>query len=139
VTCALIIYKLTMATASPLDCFFNRYRAILLSESAPMADSECRLAGPTLIRSTNQGGYPFMKVRIPGTSKSKSVTISRLMYMCSVRQIDLEGDVSHLCHRKQCLNIQHLVLESRAVNNRRQTCYAQGSCTKLHEPFCIFP
>lgn len=130
---------LAMATAGPIDRFFDKWRAVLEAESAPAGGgSNCRLVGLKLTKTTQQGGYPVLKVTIPGVGK-RSLSVARLLYMCSVKSLELEGDVSHLCHQKLCINIEHLVLEPRGVNNSRQICNNQQSCTRTHEPFCIFP
>ena len=38
-------------------------------------------------------------------------------------------DVSHLCHRRNCVNPDHLVLESRQENNARKRCVSKGVCS----------
>lgn len=129
---------LVMATQGPLDRFYNKWKAILMSESAQTGESTCRIAGASLVQCTQNSGYPTLHITIPGTGR-RHLTLSRLMYMCCKREILLHGDVSHLCHNKMCINIDHLVLESRAQNNKRQICNANKSCTRAHEPPCIFP
>jgi hypothetical protein len=49
------------------------------------------------------------------------------------------GDVSHLCHRKWCINPGHLSLEPRGINNQRRQCYNERKCFKhgVYED-CIF-
>ena len=47
-------------------------------------------------------------------------------------------DVSHLCHNKLCMNVAHLVLESRATNNDRKHCWHLHRCSGQHEPHCVF-
>ncbi|KAK9249046.1 zinc-binding loop region of homing endonuclease-domain-containing protein, partial [Lipomyces tetrasporus] len=62
-------------------------------------------------------------------------------------------DISHLCHNRKCFNPEHLVVESRRTNNRRQSCNgrkilvagddfsyhpcAHGSVEKMRK--CILP
>ena len=45
--------------------------------------------------------------------------------------------VSHLCHQTLCVKHDHLVLESKALNNERKHCLDQGLCTENHKPVCI--
>lgn len=51
-----------------------------------------------------------------------------------------EGDVgSHLCHTPSCVNIDHLVWESSADNNRRENlCNKRGVCRCGLQPSCNF-
>lgn len=56
--------------------------------------------------------------------------------------LDQEGralDVSHICHKANCINPEHLVLEVHNTNMDRITCKLQNTCTKDHFPHCIFP
>ncbi|MES9904858.1 MAG: hypothetical protein ABW168_19560 [Sedimenticola sp.] len=46
-------------------------------------------------------------------------------------------DVSHLCHRKRCIQEKHLVLERHSTNNQRKICDGQGWCSGAHQPACI--
>ena len=48
-------------------------------------------------------------------------------------------DISHLCHRKGCVNASHLIRETRSTNESRKLCSKQGCCTTKHTPSCIFP
>ena len=47
--------------------------------------------------------------------------------------------VSHLCHRKICVNFEHLSLEPASINNSRKTCLDKQQCTG-HDSYakCIF-
>lgn len=54
-------------------------------------------------------------------------------------------EASHLCHRRACLNIDHLVWESRQANEARKNCVGRVFCRECHqwlqlcthEPKCI--
>ena len=48
---------------------------------------------------------------------------------------DLE--VSHICHNRLCVNIDHLVLESHMTNCSRRECVAKKICCKTHKPECL--
>ena len=47
-------------------------------------------------------------------------------------------EVSHLCHRKLCINPMHLTLESHDTNQERIHCVLQGFCFEVHQPMCMF-
>ena len=53
--------------------------------------------------------------------------------------LDLNLDISHLCHLRSCVKICHLHQEARIVNNSRKKCFAQMHCVG-HEsaPDCVF-
>lgn len=128
-----------MAIAGPEHKFFEKWKAILLAESSIEGGvSGCRIVGLKFQKNLQQGGYPVLTVTIPG-QKPRKITVARLMYMCYMRKLDLEGDASHLCHNKLCIEPLHLTLEPRSVNNSRQICNTQKYCTRKHEPYCIFP
>ena len=46
-------------------------------------------------------------------------------------------EVSHLCHTPECINPQHLSLETHITNMERQHCVRQGHCSKDHNPHCL--
>lgn len=49
-----------------------------------------------------------------------------------------DNHVSHLCHNKLCINIEHLSCEPASINNRRQVCRNNGECTGHYGyPRCI--
>lgn len=135
----LLCLHVAMATAERIDAFYDKYKAILMAESLAQG-SGCRLVGPSLGRRRQQGGYPVIKVTFPGESGRTTMTVARLMYICHVRCFELgDQDISHLCHNRDCISIDHLVLEARWINNSRQICNNQKQCTEVHQPFCIFP
>lgn len=47
-------------------------------------------------------------------------------------------EISHLCHKKGCVNLNHLTRESKSVNENRKKCSKKGYCTNNHKPKCIF-
>ena len=47
--------------------------------------------------------------------------------------------VSHLCHRKSCINPNHLVYEPQWTNLKRNYCGNSGSCDCGMNPKCILP
>lgn len=48
-------------------------------------------------------------------------------------------DLSHLCHRKQCINPLHLLFELRLTNVQRESCKKKRRCLRHHGgPDCLF-
>jgi len=45
--------------------------------------------------------------------------------------------VSHLCHRENCVNPQHLIVEAQWCNLRRNYCGLTGHCTCGMQPACL--
>lgn len=73
-------------------------------------------------------------------SKYFRVKTHRMWFYSSAELIAMAEDhknytVSHLCHGSGCINPNHLVLESLAVNKSRNVCPAGSKC--WHEPKCI--
>ena len=89
--------------------------------------------------STNLDGYAIIKVMFRG--KRQTFTVHRLQYFlannCAFS--DHSYHVSHLCHKKLCINIEHLSLEPGHINVERNTCKNLRAC-KGHDGFknCIF-
>ena len=84
-----------------------------------------------------------------GTGKYMDKLVHRAMYIIGHHLITLEPnlddfghpyDVSHRCHNKLCINLSHLSLEPRAINNNRNICKNEKKCTQDHEGYanCIF-
>jgi hypothetical protein len=87
-----------------------------------------------------QNGYPAVS---QGHGQSK-VKMHILAAERSLGRLPTEEEcVSHLCHRKKCINAQHLVIESLGKNNSRKGCLCAlkhgnllfGLCP--HEPKCL--
>lgn len=74
-------------------------------------------------------GYGQFEFRLRG--KKFKVSIHRLIYYLKNNCINLPTNlhVSHLCHNKLCIKIEHLSLEPARVNNSRQVCKNDGNCT----------
>ena len=56
----------------------------------------------------------------------------RASYMAFNQCIDLPHDISHVCHRKKCVNPAHLSHEEHHVNIEREICRVRGHCTDNH-------
>ena len=86
-------------------------------------------------------GYGVMKVTWPeeGRKQEKVHRVALMVEMHLTRsQFPGEGlEVSHLCHKKLCVNPVHLVIEPHATNLERRHCFQQGVCCGTHLPQCI--
>lgn len=47
-------------------------------------------------------------------------------------------DVSHLCHHGNCINVDHMVMETSKWNNTRRNCVEMGLCVEGCQPPCLF-
>jgi len=90
---------------------------------------------------STQNGYPSVS---QGHGKSK-LKIHMLAAWTVTRSFPTAGQVvSHRCHRKTCVNPDHLIIESIAANNARKGCLcsfvdATGRVWNLcwHTPRCL--
>lgn len=88
---------------------------------------------------TDSDGYGI--IRPTFRLKRQIFTVHRLMYYlendCHIHNISYH--VSHLCHYKKCMNIQHLSLEPGEINVQRNSCRQSKTCCG-HDGFknCIF-
>jgi hypothetical protein len=90
---------------------------------------------------STQNGYPAIS---QGHGKSK-LKVHILASWIKHRSLPQEKEVtSHLCHRKTCINPDHLVIESIASNNARKGCLKalqveNGKIFNLcwHDPPCM--
>ena len=71
--------------------------------------------------------------------------VSRVVYMIKHKMMEIPRvdqhnnilEVSHLCYQTLCFKPDHLVLESKALNNERKHCLEQRLCTENYKPVCI--
>jgi hypothetical protein len=117
--------------------FFEKWTHILYTDSTVQPNG-CIVLKKELYQ-IDSDGYPNIKVTIPGVGRTHLYG-AKLMYMCHHRVTQVNGDVSHLCHQKLCVNVHHLIIEPRANNSARQACNNVGRCLeKQHDPpKCIF-
>lgn len=75
-----------------------------------------------------KNGYPTISVSL--NKKRYQLRAHRLhFHLQSGCQPFLPGlQVSHLCHEKLCMNLDHFSLELAVINNQRKTCNAEGHC-----------
>ena len=67
-------------------------------------------------RKSPGGKYGRIKLTLGGARRS--IGAHRAAYMAFNREVDLEmdKDVSHVCHQPLCVNPDHLSLEDRVIN-----------------------
>ncbi|XP_072024268.1 uncharacterized protein [Amphiura filiformis] len=94
--------------------------------------SSCRLwTGPRKPPTRAGKVYGFTSMKLPGDCRWTKRYAHRLAYMAKHRMLHL-GDKMHVAHRCRntlCVNVEHLSLESAAVNNARTLCAKQNRCT----------
>jgi hypothetical protein len=82
---------------------------------------------------TDVQGYPRMRVTLmdkSGHVHKQTVLVPRLILFLASNRDPIPNDVqaSHLCHTKQCININHFVLEPPFMNNIRKQCDRIQQC-----------
>ena len=89
-------------------------------------------------------GYGILRVGwlVEGTC-SKVEKVHRVALMVEMRLTrsqfpDAGLEVSHLCHKKLCINPMHLTIESHATNQERIHCVLQGWCCGAHQTVFMF-
>jgi len=77
----------------------------------------CKLGG-------GQTAYSTLTITFPWNKKKKTVSCHRFAYMLHMQCFDLSSDmqVSHRCHKRRCINTDHLSYEPASVNKDRQIC-----------------
>lgn len=89
-----------------------------------------------------QNGYPAIS---QGHAKSK-VKVHIMAVFLQINKFPKNNEcISHLCHRKACINPEHLVIEALSLNNRRIGCLCAIQVPDMnitvkvciHEPSCI--
>ena len=79
---------------------------------------------------TDRYGYGVHRVVVSG--KRIKLKVHRLKYyLCDPGHSALQRNfhISHLCHNKLCINIEHLSYEPVTVNNSRKVCLTNGQCS----------
>lgn len=130
-------FFLIMATAYYID--FQAILEKILEKSPQNNYNNCRIWGGA---KTNK--YPYM--RNPFGKNPRTLKVHRVVYICKITDINLPTqdssgkklEISHLCHNNECVNPDHVYLETHQTNMDRISCRVQGSCTHNHEPSCLF-
>lgn len=103
-------------------------------------DQQCKIYTGTI-----QGGYGIISKTIHGRRYRAYAHRIVIFHHSGVTSLPSGSEVSHLCHNKRCINIDHLSVEPHAVNNTRIHCYNERHCSSNHVNFdgnklpdCIF-
>jgi hypothetical protein len=106
----------------------------IIQEKSNVSVTGCRLWQKDL----TADGYATLKITFRGR-KGVNLRVHRAVYFLHYGKFANETHhVSHLCHTRNCVNLEHLSLEPQSVNNNRQNCNSEGLC-KGHNsyPNCI--
>ena len=137
------------------DLELNYAAAIAKSQIVP--ETGCRVPRPGMISRIN-GKYPqqpvyykgpdYHQLTTRGTQRKprmhknvrgapRRVALHVLSYYYHHRELPVSSalDISHLCHNRDCFNVEHLVLEKHSMNWKRMGCPAGNLCT--HNPKCL--
>ena len=81
---------------------------------------------------TSRNGYGELRITIRG--KRIRLKAHRAVYALAHRTLTMTDtmDVSHVCHNKLCVNLEHLSYEPHSVNNNRMVCKNDGECYGHH-------
>ncbi len=88
-------------------------------------------SGCILWKGTLKDGYGIIRKKLSCCKERVSLRCHRLTYILFHRPgwEEMENlDVSHLCHEKTCINIDHLSLERHTINNNRLRCKKKDDC-----------
>jgi hypothetical protein len=82
-----------------------------------------------------------VQVCIGGGKNKKHIIVHQLAYVQAKRTrlaVEADAEVSHLCHRHDCCEDTHLVVETRQMNHRRKNCVGHVWSDKHNEwiPVC---
>lgn len=116
------------------DTFLHKYTQKLAENSEISTNSHCRMWLQTPSKK-----YGVISCKI--SSGWKSFYVHRLAYMIHIRSFDIPAgmDVSHLCHNNKCITVHHLSVEPHYINNNRQNCVSEKSCSGHGVyPNCMF-
>jgi hypothetical protein len=82
--------------------------------------------------------YPQLRITFRG--RRMRIRAHRLVYYLRVNFfLDPDLHVSHLCHNRYCININHLNYEGVGMNNERKTCLSERRCMghRVGYPPCV--
>jgi hypothetical protein len=130
----LINYTFLLVNMQLSEVDIARLKTKIETNSAFDPTRGCRL---WKLSASAKGGYPQMKVSniycVDGTfiavKQFRTHRLVCLLWKCGgnlLGGVDLEA--SHICHEKRCVNPDHLVMESRQENMKRQSCRFLGEC-----------
>ena len=113
----------TMAGYSTWNVTYKAKLRQRIAEKVTRSDNGCLLWHGRL----DKDGYGRISVQVG--AKCKDATVHRVAYFLYNGVLDNDLQVSHLCHRKNCIEKDHLSLETAAVNNQRENCVRFKRCT----------
>ena len=89
-------------------------------------------------KARNSGRYGVIKLTENGMSRT--VLLHLLIYYLRKGQTPKENEnISHLCHKTLCVNVDHLTIEPHRVNCQRTRCNERKECLGHEQyPSCIF-
>ena len=109
---------------------FRFYQSKISQNTVPGASKGClEWAG-----GTSGNGYPYMKIDVDGNGVKQVIGVHRVVVMCHQSKTEFSDglQVSHMCHNRRCVNINHLSLEPDFVNAGRNRCRTAGTCCGAH-------
>lgn len=128
---------------SNADCIsaFKKFKKLIDKEFKDADKSDCWKLSKGENENVTGDQYKIM-YKTGGKTRYFKPKIHRMWFYGSETTIKAAEDhkrytVSHLCHGGKCVNPDHLVLESLAVNKSRNVCPGQPRCN--HTPQCIQP
>ena len=109
-----------------------------------LANSEAQGAKGCILCKLGGGGrrYSTLTVTFPWKRDKKTIYTHRFAFMLFTKNFELPKSmqVSHRCHNRRCINVEHLSLEPEQVNKNREHCrgLVPTHCAK-HSPYydCI--
>ena len=120
------------------DIFFNKLQVYLENRSKKVEGSAC----VEWTGSVNKDGYGVVRLKLP-SGQTIHTTAHRAVYMFKNKILEIPKEeqghrleVSHLCHVRFCVNIEHLVLELASTNRERKMCVGSHVCIG-HNPACM--
>lgn len=78
-------------------------------------------------KSRSKDGYGIIFFLFRG--RRKKLKVHRVQYFLTTGEmLDKNMDVSHICHKKLCINFDHLSYEPHIINCKRNSCRDNGEC-----------
>lgn len=110
-----------------METFWRKLEARISEQTTQDPYSECLIWKGSLDK---QRKYGTVHYRDPVDYKWKHRKAHRVVLMLRDKtlQIPRDKDASHLCHNSSCVNVNHMNLEPRGVNNQRKSCDVEGIC-----------
>ena len=115
-----------MLTKDEVESMSDSYRSDLLKK---IRDNSFDHGGCRIWRGgKNSSGYPQKRLSVD-EDDSPTESVHRLVYMLSGKVPKFQ--VSHLCHEKLCIKLEHLIDDTPRQNSERNTCKdsKDGTCT----------